>query len=91
MVSIQPVNEPAGFIADSARFMEVVKQYYEDSYQAIRQSNHNAMRSSTQVLLSDAFQGPEYWGEFMPRPKYTNVGIDTHCKALKSLNNMLLC
>lgn len=35
-------------------------------------------QSNTLVLINDAFQPLSYWNNFMPRPKWEGVAMDTH-------------
>ncbi|KAK0200843.1 glycoside hydrolase family 5 protein [Desarmillaria ectypa] len=69
---IEPLNEPAGFWGNDV--LQVVKQYWDDSYGAVRSKQTNAV-----VLIHDAFQDLSYWKDFMrPEDNYDGVAIDTH-------------
>ncbi|THH03953.1 hypothetical protein EW145_g5870 [Phellinidium pouzarii] len=72
---IAPLNEPAGYVG--ADMLQVVKQYWRDSYGSIRYP-HNSQESNTVVLIHDAFQTASYWSGFMTPPKFQGVAIDTH-------------
>ncbi|PBK71986.1 glycoside hydrolase family 5 protein [Armillaria solidipes] len=70
---IEPLNEPAGFCGDDV--LQVVKQYWEDSYDAIR----SIPGTNAVVLIHDAFQDLSYWKDFMRREdNYDGVAMDTH-------------
>lgn len=88
---LEVMNEPAGFLGDD--FTNVLRQYYVDSYNAIR----TAAVNGTGVMLSDGFRGldvstpPEcvsesmtrstlqYWqGSFNP-PQYQGTSMDIVC------------
>lgn len=70
---IEPLNEPAGFYGDDV--LQVVKQYWEDSYGAIR----SIPGTNAVVLIHDAFQTLDYWKDFMRREDgYDGVAMDTH-------------
>ncbi|KAK0216153.1 exo-beta-1,3-glucanase [Armillaria fumosa] len=70
---IEPLNEPAGFYGDDV--LQVVKQYWEDSYGASR----SIPGTNAVVLIHDAFQNLDYWNDFMRREdNYDGVAMDTH-------------
>ncbi|KAK0237033.1 exo-beta-1,3-glucanase [Armillaria nabsnona] len=70
---IEPLNEPAGFYGDDV--LQAVKQYWEDSYGAIR----SIPGTNAVVLIHDAFQDLSYWKDFMRREEnYDGVAMDTH-------------
>ena len=50
---LEVMNEPAGFLGDA--FTSVLRQYYINSYNAIR----TAAGNDTVVMFSDGFQGLE--------------------------------
>jgi len=58
--------------------LEVVKQYWYDSYKNIRYPSGASQGSNTVVVLHDAFQSPSYWSGFMSPPNYGGVLMDTH-------------
>ncbi|KAF9070839.1 exo-beta-1,3-glucanase [Rhodocollybia butyracea] len=73
---IAPLNEPAGFDGDAV--LDVVKQYWQDSYGSIRFPDGSSSQSNTVVLIHDAFQPLPYWGGFQTPPNFQGVAMDTH-------------
>ncbi|KAI0785373.1 exo-beta-1,3-glucanase [Irpex lacteus] len=73
---IAPLNEPAGFDGDAV--LNVVKQYWYDSYGNIRFPFGSSQESNTVVLLHDAFQPLSYWNGFQTAPNWQGVAMDTH-------------
>ena len=65
---------PAGYFSDQV--LEVTKQYWLDSYEAIR--TQNGSETNTVVLIHDAFQNSSYWSDFMTSSEYQGVVLDTH-------------
>ena len=59
---LEVMNEPAGFLGDA--FTTVLRQYYIDSYNAIR----TAAGNNTVVMFSDGFQGLEVSAPTETRP-----------------------
>ena len=57
---------PAGYFSDQV--LEVTKQYWLDSYEAIR--TQNGSETNTVVLIHDAFQNSSYWSDFMTSSEY---------------------
>lgn len=76
VAAIAPLNEPAGWYGSS--MLDVVRQYWYDSYGSIRFSYGTSQQSNTVVVLHDAFQPPSYWAGFMSPPNYQGVLMDTH-------------
>jgi glucan 1,3-beta-glucosidase len=74
--TIAPLNEPAGFFGDE--ILKVTKQYWLDSYDAIRHPYGSPKESNTVVMIHDAFQPADYWKNFMPSPQWEGVIMDTH-------------
>ncbi|KAG1754937.1 glycoside hydrolase family 5 protein [Suillus paluster] len=68
--TIGPLNEPAGYDGDDV--LEVVKQYWYDSY-----PYGSSTESNTVELIHDAFQSRSYWDGFMT-DGYDGVAMDTH-------------
>ncbi|OJA19124.1 hypothetical protein AZE42_02153 [Rhizopogon vesiculosus] len=68
---IAPLNEPAGYNGDDV--LEVVKQYWYDSY-----PYGSSQQSNTVELIHDAFQSLSYWDGFMSSSDYQGVAMDTH-------------
>ncbi|OAX40065.1 glycoside hydrolase family 5 protein [Rhizopogon vinicolor AM-OR11-026] len=73
---IAPLNEPAGYDGDDV--LEVVKQYWYDSYGNIRYPYGSSQQSNTVELIHDAFQSLSYWDGFMSSSDYQGVAMDTH-------------
>lgn len=73
---IAPLNEPAGY--DGSAVLDVLTQYYYDSYGNIRYPYGNSQESNTVVLLHDAFQPLSYWSGYMTAPDWQGVAMDTH-------------
>ncbi|KAI0726897.1 glycoside hydrolase family 5 protein [Fomitopsis betulina] len=73
---IEPVNEPAGY--DGSEMLDVVKQYYYDSYGNVRYPWGNNEESNTVLLFHDAFQTLSYWHGFEAPSKWQGVAMDTH-------------
>ncbi|GJE86367.1 glycoside hydrolase family 5 protein [Phanerochaete sordida] len=73
---IAPLNEPAGFHGQDV--LEVVRQFWYDSYDSIRYPYGTAEQSDTVVLLHDAFQPLGYWKSFAEPPRWQGVAMDTH-------------
>ncbi|KAH9897758.1 glycoside hydrolase family 5 protein [Cubamyces lactineus] len=74
--AIEPLNDPAGYMGNDV--LQVVRQYYQDSYQLIRNPLSPEQPSSALVLLHDAFQKPGYWNGFERPPQWEDVAMDTH-------------
>ncbi|VDB95629.1 unnamed protein product [Peniophora sp. CBMAI 1063] len=68
---IAPLNEPAGYY--STQLLDTTKQYWKDSYGNIREQSSNTVE-----LIHDAFMNVSYWADFMPKPAFQGVAIDTH-------------
>ncbi|TCD71174.1 exo-1,3-beta-glucanase [Steccherinum ochraceum] len=73
---IAPLNEPAGFVGQ--QMLDVVRQYWYDSYGNIRFPFGSSQQSNTVVLLHDAFQPLSYWSGFQQPPNWQGVAMDTH-------------
>ncbi|KAE9390726.1 glycoside hydrolase family 5 protein [Gymnopus androsaceus JB14] len=73
---IAPLNEPAGF--DGQQMLDVVTQYWFDSYGNIRFPFGDSTESNTVVLLHDAFQPLSFWEGFQTPPGWQGVAMDTH-------------
>ncbi|KIP11128.1 glycoside hydrolase family 5 protein [Phlebiopsis gigantea 11061_1 CR5-6] len=73
---IAPLNEPAGF--DGTAVLDVVRQYWYDSYGNIRFPYGTSQQGNTVVLLHDAFQPLSYWQGFQTAPNWQGVAMDTH-------------
>jgi aryl-phospho-beta-D-glucosidase BglC (GH1 family) len=73
---IAPLNEPAGF--DGQAVLDVVRQYWYDSYGNIRFPFGTSQQGNTVVLLHDAFQPLSYWQGFQTPPNWQGVAMDTH-------------
>jgi len=73
---IAPLNEPAGY--DGSSVLDVVTQYYYDSYGNIRYPYGTSQESNTVVLLHDAFQPLSYWSGYQTPPQWQGVAMDTH-------------
>lgn len=67
---------PAGF--DGQTVLDVVKQYWLDSYGNIRFPFGSSRQSNTLVLIHDAFQALSFWQGFMTAPDHQGVAMDTH-------------
>jgi len=74
--AIAPLNEPAGFDGDAV--LDVVRQYWFDSYGNIRFPFGTSQESNTVVVLHDAFQPLSFWDGFMQPPMWQGVAMDTH-------------
>ncbi|KAF5323381.1 hypothetical protein D9611_005596 [Ephemerocybe angulata] len=74
--AIAALNEPAGWYGTA--MMNVVKQFWHDSYGNIRYPYGGDRTSNTVVIISDAFQPASYWRGFMPAPRWEGVILDTH-------------
>ena len=88
---LEVMNEPAGFLGDA--FTSVLRQYYIDSYNAIR----TAVGNATGVMFGDGFRGldvsspprripepmaqsaPQYWGNSFNPPQYRGTSMDIVC------------
>ncbi|KAI0783083.1 exo-beta-1,3-glucanase [Abortiporus biennis] len=73
---IAPLNEPAGYVGGN--MLDVVRQYWYDSYGNIRFPFGTSQESNTVVLLHDAFQPLSYWSGFQTAPGWQGVAMDTH-------------
>ncbi|KAJ7897187.1 glycoside hydrolase family 5 protein [Mycena olivaceomarginata] len=73
---IAPLNEPAGFLGNN--WLSVIKQYWRDSYDNIRHPDGTSQSSNTLLLIHDAFQSLSYWNNFLEKPAYEGVAMDTH-------------
>jgi len=73
---IEPLNEPAGFYGNDV--LNVVRQYWSDSYGNIRYPFGTPQQSNTIVMIHDAFQPFSYWDGFMLPPHWQGVMMDTH-------------
>ncbi|KZT73339.1 glycoside hydrolase family 5 protein [Daedalea quercina L-15889] len=73
---IAPINEPAGYDGDTV--LDVLRQYYYDSYGNIRYPFGTSEESNTVVLLHDAFQPLSYWSGFETPSNWQGVAMDTH-------------
>jgi len=85
---LEVMNEPAGFLGDV--FTSVLRQYYIDAYDAIR----NATGDRMGVMFSDGFRGLDvsapaeirfeplaqlalqYWGSSFNAPQYQGTSMD---------------
>ncbi|KAF5366224.1 hypothetical protein D9758_005708 [Tetrapyrgos nigripes] len=76
VTSIEPLNEPAGFYGDD--ILRPTKQYYYDSYGAIRYPYGTPKEGNVVAIYHDAFQPTSYWRDFMPSPQWQGVAMDTH-------------
>lgn len=76
VTTIAPLNEPAGYWGSDV--MNVVRQFWYDSYGSIRFPYGTSQQSNTLVLLHDAFQSLSYWNGFMTAPNWQGVAMDTH-------------
>jgi len=75
VTTIAPLNEPAGF---DAGVIDVVKQYWLDSYGNIRFPYGTSQQSNTIELIHDAFQPLSFWNGFEAAPAQQGVMMDTH-------------
>ncbi|EED84031.1 candidate exo-beta-1,3-glucanase from glycoside hydrolase family GH5 [Postia placenta Mad-698-R] len=73
---IAPLNEPTGY--DGSAVMDVLTQYYYDSYGNIRPYGSSSQESNTVVLLHDAFLPLSYWSGYMTPQNWQGVAMDTH-------------
>ncbi|KAK7695059.1 hypothetical protein QCA50_002248 [Cerrena zonata] len=76
VTTIAPLNEPAGFVGGS--MLDVVRQFWFDSYGNIRFPFGSSRQSNTLVLLHDAFQPLSFWSGFQTPPGWQGVAMDTH-------------
>ncbi|THH17376.1 hypothetical protein EW146_g3420 [Bondarzewia mesenterica] len=76
VAAIAPLNEPAGF--DGQDVLDVVRQYWLDSYGNIRYPYGTSTQSNTLELIHDAFQPLSYWNGWERPPSFQGVAIDTH-------------
>lgn len=99
---LEVMNEPAGFLGDD--FTNVLRQYYIDSYDAIR----TAVGNGTGVMFSDGFRGldvsvplggvskpmaksaPQYWGNSFNPPQYRGTSMDMVWSLYSPLSYLLL-
>ncbi|KAF8200321.1 exo-1,3-beta-glucanase [Pholiota molesta] len=77
---IQVINEAAGFRKAilNPGLLAVLKQYYYNVYDYIRNPLSGKKQSNIVVMLHDGFQHLSYWNDFMPEDKYEGVMMDTH-------------
>ncbi|CAE7119219.1 unnamed protein product [Rhizoctonia solani] len=76
VTSIAPLNEPAGFV--SGTFMDVIRQYWYDSYGNIRYPFGSSTQGPLLEVIHDAFQPLSSWNGFMNYPNFEAVAMDTH-------------
>lgn len=69
-------GRPAGFVGGS--MLDVVRQFWFDSYGNIRFPFGSSRQSNTLVLLHDAFQPLSFWNGFQTPPNWQGVAMDTH-------------
>ncbi|TEB38806.1 exo-beta-1,3-glucanase [Coprinellus micaceus] len=74
--AIGALNEPAGWYG--SQMMNVVRQFWHDSYGNIRWPYGSSRTSNTVLIISDAFQPGSYWSGFMSYPGWEGVILDTH-------------
>ena len=67
---------PAGWVG--ASMLDVVRQFWLDSYDNIRFPFGSTQQSDTLVLLHDAFMSLSYWSGFQTPPAWQGVAMDTH-------------
>ena len=58
--------------------LDVVQQYYYDSYGNVRFPYGTSQESNTVLLIHDAFQPLSYWSSYMDPPQWQGVAMDTH-------------
>lgn len=59
--------------------LDVVRQYYYDSYGIIRYPVLGSTFQSDLVeIMPDAFQPLSYWADFQPYPAWDGAMLDTH-------------
>ena len=78
---IELINEPSLWVSD--QFKVVLKQYYLDAYDIVRNPwGQFGMETETIVLLQDGFQPMSWWGDFMTPNfnggNYKAVWMDNH-------------
>lgn len=68
---LELLNEPAGFVSDE--FAAIVRQYWLDGYNAVREVDPNLV-----VMIGDAFLTVNSWEDFLTYPDATGVIMDVH-------------
>lgn len=72
-----PINEPASF--KSSAIIPATKNLYRFSYSTLRHPFDNPnTQGNLLLILSDAFEGLNYWNGFMTGPAYQGVAMDQH-------------
>lgn len=74
VTAIEALNEPFTVLGDAGVQLDVLKQFYYDTWGRIREQNQD-----TVVVLHDGFQDVDSWNGFMgPNSGVWNVMMDTH-------------
>lgn len=99
VTSIQPVNEPAGFMGNNV--VDFVKRYHRDAYYTVRWPSNGVYNPGTllrwahmahvssiklntsDASFSDAFMDPPYWKGNFNYPEFQSVSLDNHCERLR--------
>ncbi|KAH9812996.1 family 5 glycoside hydrolase [Melampsora americana] len=76
--NLEALNEPAGFVQDGGKTLNLAKEYYHDAYNIVRYPNSENIQSDLLYVVHDSFQPINTWSNSFPSPKYENVGLDTH-------------
>ncbi|KAF5367486.1 hypothetical protein D9758_003724 [Tetrapyrgos nigripes] len=69
---LELLNEPAGFRSET--FADVTRQYFQDSYDAVR----GAVGDDIRIGIGDAFLGVDNWDGFLTAPNGQGVIMDKH-------------
>ncbi|ESK92210.1 glycoside hydrolase family 5 protein [Moniliophthora roreri MCA 2997] len=76
VVAIESIASPAGWTGDN--FMQVLRQYYLDSYGNIRYPYATASQGAIVQVIADAGMSLSSWRGFAPPASFDGVMIDTH-------------
>ncbi|KAK7037510.1 hypothetical protein VNI00_011002 [Paramarasmius palmivorus] len=76
VVAIESIASPAGWVGDD--FMNVLRQYYLDSYGNIRYPYATASQGAIVQIIPDAGLSLSSWKGFEPPGSFDGVMIDTH-------------